>query len=47
MDKETIFSYLVEIKQLMFDGKFITAYNKLKFVLDNFDDANDKQGESK
>ena len=33
MEKETIKSYLVEIKDLMLDGKFIQAYERLKFVL--------------
>lgn len=35
MDKQTITNYLKEIHDLMVDGKFISAHNRLRFVLDN------------
>ena len=34
MDNETLRSYLVEIQNYMFEGKFILAYTKLKWILE-------------
>ena len=43
MDKETIKSYLNNISNLMYEGKFIAANSELQFVLKNIEIKEDKK----
>jgi len=46
MNKETIKYYLDDVMMDMEDGRFVHAYNTIKFILENYEENNQSQQHS-